>query len=66
MRAHHCSIDVLDGFEQIAKMFEKLAEAASDFKSDTLGNILRRAPDMSTTLKTIRDMFVVSEKSKLA
>jgi hypothetical protein len=48
---------VLDGFANASKMFEKLADAAEDFSSSTILQVLRRAPELERRVEAIRAQF---------
>lgn len=44
-----------------SSLFDKLADAASDFKSLGIPNVLRKAPDLEKRVENIRAMFKVQD-----
>lgn len=53
------SLKVLDAFTNISNLFEKLADAASDFTSPSIPSVLRRAPELEQRVAEIRALFKV-------
>lgn len=44
-----------------SSLFDKLADAASDFKSPSIPGVLRRAPDLEKRVENIRSFFKVDD-----
>lgn len=57
MLNHPNSIKVLDAFSSTSDLFEKLADAASDFKSPSIPSVFRRAPELEKRVEAIRESF---------
>jgi hypothetical protein len=51
------SLKVLDTFEKLGLLNEKLIQATKDFKSKTLPALLRSSPDLNSIVAELRQMF---------
>lgn len=52
---------MLNALATAGSLFEKLADAASDFKSSSIPGVLRRAPELEQRIESIRQLFKVDD-----